>query len=107
MNAKQPTENPPHAPRAARAEPTRRESPRALRRVPSSPPPARGEGSDLRVVELIAGARRHVVARPVSATLAALGIGFVLGGALSFRAGRIAMATLGRRLAVELLKEFV
>ncbi|MBV9948435.1 MAG: hypothetical protein JOZ69_16410 [Myxococcales bacterium] len=47
----------------------------------------------------------RVRARPWSSVAAAIGVGFIVGGALSFRAGRIAMAAAARHLARELLKQ--
>jgi hypothetical protein len=48
---------------------------------------------------------RRVRQRPLAAVVAAVGVGFVIGGALSFRAGRVALGTVGRQVARELLKQ--
>jgi hypothetical protein len=62
---------------------------------------------DLRVAELIGAFRRRIAVRPLTSTLLALGAGFVLGGALSFRAGRMALAIVGRHAMQEVLKELL
>jgi hypothetical protein len=62
---------------------------------------------DLRAAELLEAARRRIASRPVSATILAVGFGFVLGGALSFRAGRAALGIAGRHVMRELLKEMI
>ena len=93
-------------PRATPQETTVRDSPRALRRVPSAPTPgAPIVPPDLRIAELVGVFGRHIAARPLTSTLIAMGAGFVLGGALSFRAGRMALAVLGRHAFREVLKE--
>jgi hypothetical protein len=48
---------------------------------------------------------RRVRQRPFAAVAAAVGVGFVIGGALSFRAGRVALGTVARQVARELLKQ--
>jgi hypothetical protein len=48
---------------------------------------------------------RRVRQRPFGAVVAAVSAGFVIGGALSFRAGRIALGTVARQVARELLKQ--
>jgi hypothetical protein len=88
-------------------EPRRRDGRRVLRRVPPAPISASVAAPDLRITELIALLRRRIAARPVSSTLLAVGAGFVLGGALSFRVGRTALGVVGRQMARELLKELI
>jgi hypothetical protein len=41
----------------------------------------------------------------LTSVAAAIGVGFVVGGALSFRGGRIALAAVGRHVAREFLKQ--
>jgi hypothetical protein len=62
---------------------------------------------DLRAAELVGALGRAISSRPVTAALIALTGGFVLGGALSFRTGRAALAFAGRQLVTELLKELL
>jgi len=97
------------APRSASQETGLHDSPRALRRLPSSAwtPAAPIVPPDLRVAELIGVFRRRIAVRPLTSTLIALGAGFVLGGALSFRAGRMALAIVGRHAMQEVLKELL
>lgn len=77
-----------------------------LRRIDSS---AGGEleGPATRVVELVRALARRVEQRPLLAVAAALGAGFVLGGALSFRAGRIALGAAARHVAREVFKQIL
>jgi len=43
--------------------------------------------------------------RPMTAVAVAVGVGFVVGGALTFRVGRVALAAAFRRVAREVLKQ--
>ena len=43
--------------------------------------------------------------RPLMSIAAAVGVGFVVGGALTFRAGRLALAAAARHVARELMKQ--
>jgi hypothetical protein len=61
----------------------------------------------VRLEELGRALARHVRDRPVASLVAAVGAGFVVGGALSFRAGRVALAVAVRRLAREVLKQLL
>jgi hypothetical protein len=63
------------------------------------------DGPAERLRELAAALGRRIRRRPIASLLAAIGIGFVVGGALSFRAGRIALAAAGRHVGRELLKQ--
>jgi hypothetical protein len=67
----------------------------ALRRV------SRG---DARASALARGVVERIRERPLTSIVAALGIGFVVGGALSFRMGRTALRVATRYVARELLK---
>jgi hypothetical protein len=63
------------------------------------------EGHDARILGLIAAIGRRIRRRPLASIAVGVGIGFVIGGALSFRAGRILLAAGARRAAQELLKK--
>jgi ElaB/YqjD/DUF883 family membrane-anchored ribosome-binding protein len=63
------------------------------------------EGPAARVSALARATARRIRARPLASFAIAVGIGFVVGGALSFRAGRIALAAAARHVARELLKQ--
>jgi hypothetical protein len=63
------------------------------------------EGHDARILDLIAALGRRIRRRPLAAIAVGVGIGFVIGGALSFRAGRILLAAGARGAARELLKQ--
>jgi hypothetical protein len=76
----------------------------ALRRV-DSPGPIDLEGPGARVLELVRAIERRIAQRPLTAVAAAIGIGFLVGGALSFRAGRIALAAATRYVAREVFKQ--
>ncbi len=65
------------------------------------------EGHDGRILELIDAIGRRIRRRPLAALAVGVGIGFVVGGAMSFRAGRILLAAGMRRAARELLKQLL
>jgi hypothetical protein len=67
-------------------------------------PPA---GAKPRIVDLLDAAVRFARARPYPAIAAALVAGFVVGGALSFRAGRVLLAAGARQVGQELLKQLL
>jgi hypothetical protein len=93
------------ATRSVEQQRTSREASKALRRLPEHTPGAPIVPPDLRAAELLGALRRRIAARPMTATLIGLSAGFVLGGALSFRAGRMALGVAGRHFLRELLKE--
>jgi hypothetical protein len=64
-------------------------------------------GAKPRIADLLDAAVRFARARPYPAIAAALVAGFVVGGALSFRAGRVLLAAGGRQLGQELLKQLL
>jgi len=66
--------------------------------VPAVPDPT------VRAGELARTLARHIRTRPLASLAVAVGVGFAVGGALSFRAGRIALAVAARHVARELLK---
>jgi hypothetical protein len=85
--------------RARRTEPrpAARDRDRALARLEEGP--AAQLSSLMRVLA-------HLVRqRPIASLAVAIGVGFLVGGALSFRAGRVALAAAGRRVAREVLKQ--
>jgi hypothetical protein len=55
----------------------------------------------------MAGVARRISAQPFESMVIALGVGFALGGALSFRAGRLAVRVAMRHVGRELLKQFL
>jgi hypothetical protein len=59
----------------------------------------------LRVIELARALSGRIRKRPLTSLGVALGVGFLIGGALTFRAGRIALAVVVRRVAREVLKQ--
>jgi hypothetical protein len=77
---------------------------RAAPRRIDVPGPVDLEGPATRVLELVRAVGRRIRQRPLTALAAAVGVGFVVGGALSFRAGRIALAAAARHLAHEISK---
>ena len=62
-------------------------------------------GPVARIAVLAQAVARRIRSRPVASLVLALGVGFVVGGALSFRAGRAALATAARHCTRELLKQ--
>jgi hypothetical protein len=63
------------------------------------------EGHDARILDLIDAIGRRIRRRPLASIAVGVGLGFLIGGALSFRAGRILLAAGARRAARELLKQ--
>jgi hypothetical protein len=87
------------APPAARRPGTRR-----LRRLP----PSLGlEVQETKVLELLDAIERNIRRRPLTALACGIGAGFVIGGALSSRAGRLLLAAGARHAARELLKQLL
>jgi ElaB/YqjD/DUF883 family membrane-anchored ribosome-binding protein len=83
------------------------ESPRAsaLRRVPDTAGMTELEGPAARVADLARAVARRIRERPIKSLAVAIGVGFVVGGALSIRAGRMALAAAARHVAREVLKQ--
>jgi hypothetical protein len=65
------------------------------------------ERPDLRLLSLLNAVARRIRSQPLGALALAIGVGFALGGALSFRAGRILVATGARHVAREVLKQLL
>ncbi len=78
--------------------------PAGMRRI-SAALPAGLEGPGAQLRELVEVVLRRVRKRPLTAVAAAVGLGFLVGGALSFRAGRAALAAGARYVAREVLKQ--
>jgi hypothetical protein len=78
---------------------------RALRKPPLMTPTKHIEGPDARIVDLARAVTARIASRPLTAAMLAVGVGFIVGGALSFRAGRAALAAAGRQVLRELLKQ--
>jgi hypothetical protein len=64
-------------------------------------------GAKPRLADLLDAVVRFARARPYPAIAAALVAGFVVGGALSFRAGRVLLAAGARQAGQELLKQLL
>jgi hypothetical protein len=91
----------------AEAPARRRARPATIQRRRSAAFGAGLEGQQARVLELIAAVVRRIRRRPLVALAVGVGMGFAIGGALSFRAGRLLLAAGARRAARELLKQLV
>jgi ElaB/YqjD/DUF883 family membrane-anchored ribosome-binding protein len=63
------------------------------------------DGPGERIADLAAAVARSIRSRPMHSIAVALGVGFVVGGALSFRAGRIVLGAAARHVAREFLKQ--
>jgi hypothetical protein len=57
------------------------------------------------VKEFAHGIADRIRSRPLASLALAMGVGFVVGGALSFRFGRALLASASRHVARELLKQ--
>jgi hypothetical protein len=92
-------------PDAFTAPPTgRRAATKRLRRLP----PSLGlEVQETKVLELVEAIERNIRRRPFIALACGVGAGFVIGGALSSRVGRLLLATGARHAARELLKQLL
>lgn len=77
----------------------------ALRRVLPPTPIEHIDGPDARIADVARALSAHIASRPLTAAVLAVGVGFIVGGALSFRAGRAALASAGRHVLRELLKQ--
>ena len=65
----------------------------------------RSRGGAARVSDISRALFERIRRRPLASLAVALGVGIVVGGALSFRAGRIALAAAARHVAHEVLKQ--
>jgi hypothetical protein len=65
------------------------------------------EGKEERIALLVLVIGRRIRRRPLTALAVGVAAGFVIGGALSFRAGRILLAAGARHVARELLKQLL
>lgn len=79
--------------------------PRALRRLPTTVAAEQVGRPDSRIADIARALAGQIASRPVTAGIVAVSVGFVVGGALSFRAGRLALAAAGRHILRELLKQ--
>ncbi len=113
MNANEPVETVAAREAAGPRELSDAKPPRAPRRSRTNPAGASAgagkaiepDGPSARVNELARRFARRIHDRPWTSLAVALGIGFVVGGALSFRAGRVALAAAARHVARGLLKQ--
>jgi hypothetical protein len=74
---------------------------------PSSIASPDAEGPKARLADLVDAVVRFARARPFSAVGAAIVAGFVVGGALSFRGGRVLLAAGMRQAGQQLLKQLL
>jgi hypothetical protein len=84
------------------------EGPRALGHAPGTANAqalAEFDGPAARWREFVRAASDRIRERPLASLGVGLGLGFLIGGALSFRAGRIALAAAARHVAREILKQ--
>jgi hypothetical protein len=65
------------------------------------------EGQEARILELAFAMARRIRRRPLAALAVGAAAGFVIGGALSFRVGRVLLAAGARHVARELLKQLL
>jgi hypothetical protein len=72
--------------------------------APSREGPALGRHPGERLWQLAVSLGSRIRRRPLASLAVAVGVGFVVGGALSSRAGRIALAAAARHWAHQLLK---
>lgn len=77
---------------------------RAELRAPG-PRPAEMAVPAVRVHELVRALAAGIRRRPLTSLGVAIGVGFLVGGALSFRAGRIVLAAAARRVAKQVLEK--
>jgi hypothetical protein len=82
----------------------RRAATRRLRHLPAS---LGLEVQETKVLELVEAIERNIRRRPLTALVCGIGGGFVIGGALSSRVGRLMLATGARHVARELLKQLL
>jgi hypothetical protein len=64
-------------------------------------------GPETRIVEFAGELGRRIRREPLKALAVAVGAGFVIGGAMSFRAGRLLLAAAARHVTRELLKQLL
>ncbi len=77
----------------------------AVQRVRRIPAAFGFSGPEARILELLEVIGRRIRRRPLSAIALTAAAGFVLGGAMSFRAGRLLVAAGVRHVTRELLKQ--
>lgn len=63
------------------------------------------EGPATRLTDLVARVAGNIRRQPLASLAVALGVGFIVGGALSFRIGRLTLAAAARHVGRELLKQ--
>ncbi len=79
----------------------------SLQRRPRVSAALDAERPALRVLSILDAVARRIRNQPLAAIAVAIGAGFVLGGALSFRAGRVLVTAGARHLSRELLKQLL
>ncbi len=62
---------------------------------------------DGRVAEVMSGVAGRIGNQPVTSLAVAAALGFVVGGALSFRAGRVLLSLAARQLGREVIKQLL
>jgi hypothetical protein len=91
--------------------PSQHEEERAARPVialqPAPRAPLLADHVGPRFDDLARDLARRIRRRPMASLALAVGVGFALGGALTFRAGRLTLAAAARHVARELLKQLL
>jgi hypothetical protein len=91
--------------------PSQHEGERGARPVIALQPAARApllaDHVGLRFDDLARSLARRIRRRPMASLALAVGVGFAVGGALTFRAGRLTLAAAARHVARELLKQML
>jgi hypothetical protein len=59
------------------------------------------------VAKVMAAVARRIGEQPAAALAAAIALGFVFGGAMSFRAGRVLLSVAARQLGREVIKQLL
>jgi hypothetical protein len=77
------------------------------RRTPAAFASFAAGGPEARILEVAQALRKRIRRQPIAALAIAAGAGFVIGGAMSFRAGRLLLAAGARNVARELLKQLL
>jgi hypothetical protein len=78
---------------------------RAMPREPAPPPALVLDGRASPLWAIARAVKRRVHERPLTAVAAAVAVGLIVGGGLSFRMGRLLLAAASRHVVREVLKQ--
>jgi len=78
---------------------------RAMPREPAPSPPIVLDGRASPLWAIASAVQRRVHERPLTAVVAAVAVGLIVGGGLSFRMGRLLLAAASRHVVREVLKQ--